>query len=247
MLRNKLPRMYELLDDQIASDVRTTFFRDFELSFASTPLKWKQIAHMEAELAGLDIAAWDHLKEKAGPLFAKHHARRGWESALNELNEARAYNYLVSRGCTNVAFIPRLETKTPDLRARLGEADVLCEAKTINKSEIAVNARIQQAVRSIATRLPDEFFRKIAAATRSAAKQMADYCKATKTKRFVFFVINFDDELHEYVDDYLVQIEERRDEFLLPHLEIAIQVKPKYYVASADPQDWQTITFLGQK
>jgi hypothetical protein len=236
--------MYELLDSQIAPDLRTNFFRDFEFSIASNPLKWKQIAHMEAELAGLDDAAWDHLKGKAGPLFAKHHATRGWESALNELNEARAYNYLVSRGCTDVTFIPRLETKTPDLRARLGETDVLCEAKTINKSEIAVNARMQQAVQSIEARLPDEFFEKIAATTKSAAKQMADYCK--NTRRFVFFVINFDDGLHEHVDDYLVQIEGRRDEFLLPHLEIAIQVKPKYYAASADPQGWQTITFSGR-
>ena len=45
-------------------------------------------------------------------------------------------------------------------------------------------------------------------------------------------MINFDDSLHEYVDDYLAQIQQRKEEFVVPGLEIVLDVKPKFYSAS---------------
>jgi hypothetical protein len=231
MCSAELPRVYELVAS--LKDAPRSYFKNFVTSIRDNPLKRKHFIDIEAELARLDAVAWDHLRTKVGPLFMKKEKARGWQGAFSELNEAKAYNFLIRRGCTSVEFIPRRsDSKTPDLRAKLGSVDVLCEAKTINRSEREVVARTRNGVSSVANRLPTEFFTKLTSTIRRADQQMAASSSAPDIKRIVYLVINFDDSLHEYVDDYLAQIQQRKEEFVVPGLEIVLDVKPKFYSAS---------------
>ena len=143
----ELPRTYELVVS--LKGAPKSYFENFATSLRENAIKMKYFVDIEAELAGLDSAAWDHLRTKIGPLFMKKEKLRGWQGAFSELNEAKAYNFLIRSGYTSVEFIPRnRDTKTPDLRAKLGNADVLCEAKTINRSERAIVAQLRRTASS---------------------------------------------------------------------------------------------------
>jgi hypothetical protein len=243
MCSAELPRVYELVAS--LKDAPRSYFKNFVTSIRDNPLKRKHFIDIEAELARLDAVAWDHLRTKVGPLFMKKEKARGWQGAFSELNEAKAYNFLIRRGCTSVEFVPRRsDTKTPDLRAKLGSVDVLCEAKTINRSERAVVARIRNDVSSVANRLPTEFFTKLTSTIRRADQQMAASSSAPDIKRIVYLVVNFDDSLYEYVDDYLAQIQQRREEFVVPGLEIVLEVKPKFYSATLASAAPRTLNFI---
>jgi hypothetical protein len=232
MCSAELPRVYELV--ACLKGAPKSYFRNFAASLRDNPIKLKHFIDIEVELAALDVAAWDHLKTKVGPLFMKGEKVRGWQGAFSELNEAKAYNFLVRRGYTYVEFIPRRsDAKTPDLRAKMGNVDVLCEVKTINRSKRAVRAKTQAIVSSVSSLLPAEFFSKLALTIRGADQQMAAFSLAPALKRIIYLVINFDDRLHECVDDYLVQIQEKREEFMMPGLEIILDVKPEFYSATS--------------
>ena len=232
MCSAELPRVYELVAS--LKGAPRSYFKNFATSLRDNPIKRKHFIDIEVELAALDAAAWDHLRTKVGPLFMKGEKVRGWQGAFSELNEAKAYNFLVRRGYTCVEFIPRRsDAKTPDLRARMGNINVLCEVKTINRSERAVREKIQAVVSSVSNLLPVEFFSKLASTIRGADQQMAVFSSALDMKRIVYLVINFDDRLHECVDDYLVQISEKREGFMMPGLEVILDVKPEFYSATS--------------
>ncbi len=228
-----LPKVYELVAS--LKGAPRSYFKNFAASLRDNPIKRKHFVDIEADLAALDAAAWEHLKANVGPLFKKGEKIRGWQGAFSELNEAKAYNFLVRRGYTCVEFIPRRsEVKTPDLRAKMGNADVLCEVKTINRSDRAVLAQAQ--VTAISNLLPIGFFSKLASTVRGADQQMAAFSSAPNMKRIIYIVINFDDRLHECVDDYLVEISEKREKFMMPGVEVVLDVKPEFYAAtSASP------------
>jgi hypothetical protein len=237
MSREELPRISELIDslnDRVSSD---TYFQNFENSIADErSAKRKHFVHIEAELAGLDLASWNHLKKKVGPLFEQRHRNRGWQPAFDKLNEAKAYNYLVGLGCSRVEFIPESAEpgqKTPDLRGRLGTTRVLCEVKTINPSDDEAKARGQMIARSIQGCLPDGFFHKLTSTLMRAKNQMDTHCQYDGIRRIVYVIINFDDNMHEYVEDYLGQLQEFVVGFLLPTVDIVFDVKPKFYSATS--------------
>lgn len=209
-----LPRVYELAAS--LKGARKSYFRNFTASIRDHPLKRERFVEIEAELATLDAAAWEHLKASVGPLFLKNETARDWKGASSALNEAKAYNYLVRRGCTSVTFIPRrVDVQTPDLRARMGSLDVLCEAKTINRSQRAISPA---------------FFTKLASTVRRADRQMAAFSSQPNVKRIAYLVIDFASAMQDDVDDYLRQIQERREEFAVPGLEIILDVKARTLV-----------------
>lgn len=231
MCSAELPRVYELVAS--LKGAPKSYFRNFKTSLRDNPIKRKHFIDIEAELAALDAIAWDHLKANVGPLFIKGEKLRGWQGAFSELNEAKAYNFLVRRDYTCVGFIPRRsDTKTPDLRAKMENIDVLCEVKTINRSERAVRAQAQAIVSSVSNFLPVAFFSKLASTVRSADQQMAAFSSVPDVKRIVYLVINFDDAFHESVDDYLAQISKKREEFMVSGLEVILDVKPEFYSAT---------------
>ena len=62
---------------------------------------------------------------------------------------------------------------------------------------------------------------------RRADQQMAAFSSVPDVKRIVYLVINFDDALGQYIDGYLAQIQERREEFLVPGVEVVLDMKPR--------------------
>jgi hypothetical protein len=191
--------------------------------------------HLEAELAELDSAAWSQLKEKVVPLFEKKDSVRGWQAAFDKLNEAKTYKYLAKLGCVELSFIPESFVpgqKTPDLKGRLGGVSMLCEVKTINPSDDEANARGQMIARSIQGDLPEAFFAKLSSTLTKANTQMDSYCQDAAPRKLVYVILNFDDNLHEYVERYMGQIQDfcRRNE--LPCVEIVFDVKPMFYSAT---------------
>jgi hypothetical protein len=160
MFRKALPRVYELIDLIKDRSAPTAYFQDFDNSLRLEPLKKQVWLAREAELDKLDEDAWDCLKKEAR-FWARPHPKRGWEQLVSVLNQARAYLYLQSIGCSTVRFIPRSEKKTPDLEGDLNGRTVLCEVKTINISDTEANARCSGAGRPITGSLEDGFFRKL--------------------------------------------------------------------------------------
>lgn len=238
----ELSRVYELVAS--LKGAPKSYFKNFSASLRDNPIKRKHFIDIEVELASLDAAAWDRLKTNVGPLFMKGEKVRGWQGAFSELNEAKAYNFLVRRGYTCVEFIPRRsDTKTPDLRAKMAGVEILCEAKTINRSMRALVARTQALASPVSNFLPAEFFSKLALTIRRADQQMGAFSSSPDAKRIVYLVINFDDWLHEGVDDYLIQITEKRDDFVMPGLEVVLEMKPKFYSATPISPASHILTF----
>ena len=50
------------------------------------------------------------LKSEARPHLKAPDQKRRWPQLFDRLNEAKGYNHLVSIGCENVKFIPRVKT-----------------------------------------------------------------------------------------------------------------------------------------
>lgn len=189
---------------------------------------------LEMQLRGLDSEAWPFLKQEIIPLLTIKDPKRGWTQLFNRLNQANAYNYLASIGCTDIKFIPcAKDRKTPDLQAQLLSRKVLCEVKTINISEDEAEARTFYKVRNIELSLNDKFFNKLRSDLDQAKSQMADYCLDVNAKRVVYIIINFDDLLHEYADNYSAQINQYIANNPISNLEVVLDIKPPFYVASA--------------
>ena len=234
MCRNDLPRIYEI-HDGVRSSRPGSYFQDFEKSLVNYPVKRKHFLDIETDLAGLDTGAWTQLKAQVVPLFEKKHPIRGWQAAFDKLNEAKAYNYLVKLGCTELAFIPvssKSGRKTPDLKGALSTEHVLCEVKTINPSDDEAKARGQMITRAIQGRLPAPFFAKLTNALKTADAQMSSYRPNAGIRKIVYVILNFDDNLHEYVENYLVQLRDFYASAELPNVEIIFDVKPKFYSAT---------------
>jgi hypothetical protein len=235
--RADLPRIFEIRDCVARRGGSETYFQDFENSLANNPVKRKHFLHIETELGGLDLDAWTYLKTQVVPLFGKKNPPRGWQAAFDKLNQAKAFNYLVRCGCTQVAFVRESTVpgrKTPDLHGRLNTKNVLCEVKTINPSDDESAARVQMTARFIQGELPNAFFGKLTSTLKAAEKQMGSYCPNSDSQLIVYVVLNFDDSLNEYVDKYLEQIRSFCVSSPLPKVEIVFDTKPAYYSATSD-------------
>jgi len=217
------PRLTELRRDAGEPD---PYYFDIEHNSA---VQAKHVREIESDLQRLDDAAWDVLKTDLIPLVKKRHPQRGWQHLLNKLNEAKGYNYLVGIGCSDVEFIPRASTQTPDLKGRLGSRKVLCEVKTISPSDDEFGCRSGGSVRSIETQLSAEFFNKLRSTLEDAREQMLAYCPDTETKRVGYVVVNYDDILHEYALRYSAQLKAFVEGEPVPGLDIEFDIKPPYY------------------
>jgi hypothetical protein len=236
MHRTTLPRIFELRDLLRNPDTPSAYFRDFDSSIATEPVKRKHFIDIEADLQGLDPGAWDYLKHEVAPLFEQKDPARGWRAAFDKLNQAKAYIHLKRIGCTDVEFIPESPTrgqKTPDLKGQLGETKVLCEVKTINISQDEANARTAIVARSIQRHLSDAFFEKLRSTLKTAKDQMACYYPNDDARRMVYVIINFDDGLHEYVEAYSDQLRSFVSDSPEPGTDVIFDVKAAFYSATA--------------
>jgi hypothetical protein len=232
--RRELPRIYELRDLLPNPLPPEAYFQNLDRSLGEIPQKLRQFRDWERELEGLDRRAWSFLKGELAPLLTTRDPRRGWQPLFDKLNQARAYNHLKRAGYVHIEFVPvsiASNQQTPDLQATSGAGRVLCEVKTINVSEIEAERRAASGVGTTTDQLDAGFFRKLSSDVAVATAQMAAYDASPSAKRIIYFVINFDDRLHEYVDRYRDQIVRYVAANRSPDVEITLDIKPAFYSA----------------
>jgi len=174
--------------------------------------------------------------KKVAPLFKKRDLERGWQPALNELNEAKAYKYLHCHDYTDLEFIPESSKgKAPDLKGNLGSKVMLCEVKTINCSKKELAIRRDRSLRDIQANLSEEFLNKLCRTVAAANQQMVFYSKKNNSdEKIAYVIINFDDSLHEYVDRYSRQLAVFKDEKESKlGIKIVFDYKPAFYCSTA--------------
>jgi hypothetical protein len=211
MSRAEMPRVYELCDLIADRSDSSCYFQDFDRAVASETDRKKAWLAREREFQRLDDAAWQFLKDEALLYLSALDSKcRGWEQLISILNQARAYNYLVDRGCSNVRFVERAREKnreTPDLEAELDGARIVCEVKTLNASQAEIERRKSGGVGSGVNVLPISFFQKFDRTAQKAESQMLAYA-GPDAEHTVFFIVNFDDMLGEYKENYFTQIDD---------------------------------------
>ncbi|MCJ8141905.1 hypothetical protein MKI84_03160 [Ancylobacter sp. A5.8] len=231
MFRGQLPRIYELSDLIATPAPAGAYFHNLNASLAAIPQKLKQYRDIEAELQVLDYDAWACLKAKVEPDLKRKDALRAWEQAFNTLNEAKGYKYLVSAGYSDIRFIPVSGQSTPDLEAFEGSRRILCEVKTINRSDQQRETFARNEVFDVVDQLDEGFFTKLECSLNNAAKQMRAYCSEADTRRIAYVIINLDDILHEYADRYRVQLESFLVSKKPSDIEVVWDIKPPFYTS----------------
>lgn len=215
VLRTDLPRVLELSDAVGDAGTPHAYFRDFEKSLQTRPLKRRAFKVLESTLSTLDAEAWALLKQRAAAKATEPHQNRGrgWQALFDTLNEARGFQHLRSLGCANIRFIEcHRDQETPDLEATLGGQRVLCEVKTINISEHEATARLGSTsgapvVRTVPTTLGPAFMSKLDAALAKGVKQLDSADPTREARRFIFCVLHFDDAIGDYQPSYLREID----------------------------------------
>jgi hypothetical protein len=210
MSRSELPRVYELIDLIDDRAHPNSYFQNFERSIEDGVEKRNVWLAREKELQRLGREAWGFLKDEALPyLTACSYCGRGWEQLISMLNQARAYNFLLDLGCSEIRFISRIKgQETPDLEARSDSIPVICEVKTVNKSAQEAEARQSGAPSFTLTTLDPGFFNKLTADLEKAKCQMVSYNNSPDVRHIAFVVVNFDDQLGEYKTDYYKEIDQ---------------------------------------
>jgi hypothetical protein len=210
VFRAELPRLYELKDSVGDPASPDAYFCNFDQDLARSAHVKEIYLRYERDLQGLDGKAWEHLKAAAlRRVTARDKKGRGWQQLFDILNEARAYSYLKSLGWTNLRFIPRSPTRTPDIEGSRASDRVLCEVKTINISNVEVAFRTGQVkVRSGQVALPAEFLEKLRNTVEKAKQQLLAFDPGRAAAHLVYLNVLFDDFLGELKEAYFRQIDD---------------------------------------
>ncbi len=234
MCRDEFPRIFELRDllpTPLPEGVAFPSLDETSIQFAP---KRKFLRDIGAELQSLDAVGWAALKAKLTPL-PKSHKTRVLEPLYNILNEAKAYNHLKRIGCINIHFIPESKVKgqkTPDLGADAQGQKVLCDVKTINRSDVEVDRANSGGVGTTKEQLDAGFFRKLKSDLEYAKKQMLAYDPDKAMRKIAYVIVNYDDNLHECGNLYESQISQFRANNPIPDLEVEFDIKPPFYTAT---------------
>lgn len=183
---------------------------------------------IEAALQALDAPGWAEFKARMTP-WPKSHPKRGLEPLLNALNEARAFKFLLDMGFSNVHFIPASKMRrqrTPDLGAEDHGRQVLCDAKTVNRSDEEVHRFRSGGVGTTTAQLPPEFFDKIRRTCEDAKKQMTSHDPSGLARKIVYIFVNFDD--HEPSASYRCELDQFRLSNPIAGLEIYFESQPPW-------------------
>jgi len=248
-----LPRLFELVG---VNGAFAKYLRDTD-SQAHIPIKRKVLRDFEEDLSSLDDEAWAFFKTKAQsksclegeysqkanetPKIAQEkgygglHLCRSWQPLFDLRSEVRGYRYLKSIGCNDVRFIPENTgqgQQTPDLRGTLGGLTVLCEVKTINRSDDAVASSFFSLVADEQIKLSDGFFKQISKNIGKSIKQIESYGSRDNTLKIIYFFFDFDDNLGEYIKYYACQLDEIKMQYNCRETEILFDYHPSGYWAS---------------
>lgn len=204
-----MPRVFELRDLIEQPLAPSAYFQDFETVLGDRLARAIWLAR-EREFQRLDAVSWEALKSEARPYLTLHDPNgRGWQQLIDVLNQARAHNYLVELGCSDVQFVPRNNKReTPDLEGTLNTRRVLCEVKTVNISDDEANRRNTGRADYISNSLNEQFLKKLKCTLGKAKSQMEVYDVGGNARRIAFLIINFDDSFAEYKADYYSQIDQ---------------------------------------
>jgi hypothetical protein len=230
MCRGDFPRIFELRDSLPDPLPEGVAFPALDQTIVEYPQKRKFLREVEAELQGLDARAWAALKAKLAPL-PKKHKKRVLQPLYDTLNEAKGYNYLARIGCTNVRFIPESAIKgqkSPDLGADAQGRTVLCDVKTINISDKEVDRRRSGGVGMSTDQLETGFLNKLKSDLEHAKAQMMAYNPGGIARKIAYVVVNYDDGLHEYADQYWPQIDQFLADNPIADLEVEFDIKPPF-------------------
>ncbi len=229
MFRKEFPMIYEIIFDQILDrNCESAYGRNFETILQSCPEAKRRWLRIEKALQGLDPCSQKVLKKKVFPYLTKKHAGRGWHQLFDILNEAQAYNYLITLGCSDVHLIPesiKNGEQTPDLGGIWCFGKVLCEVKTINISdeEAKVRASDKPIVQNTQAQLEKPFFVKLRSCITKAENQLKAYDSANSARLIVYIFIIFDEyPFCEYKERYFQQIDQDLSENPVNGIELVI-------------------------
>ena len=236
MLQDELPRVYELRNLIDEPNSLEAYFQDFESSISQDPSgvsKKDFWLKREEEFQFLDHKSWEFLKNKALPYLTVRDPNRGWQQLISILNESRGYIYLTKIGCSDVQFISEatsLNTKRPDVEGNLNSVIILCDVKTLFKSDIANDISNKGQVSTIEATLSLGFFKKLKSTIESANQQIKDYQneryqKEKDLRRVVYLIPNFEEGLGEHNASYFAQIDQYLGEIGPLEIEMVFRVE----------------------
>jgi len=215
MFRKEFPMIYEFLLDQITDrEDENAYGRNFENRLQSSPEYKRLFLPIEKALQVLDPCSKKFMKDKVRKYLTKKRAGRGWHQLFDTLNEALAYKYLLSLGCSQVRLIPESPKKgeqTPDLEGVLFSGKVLCEVKTINisKEEADIRASDIPIVQNTQIQLEKPFFDKLMSCIKKGEEQLISFNSDKNARLIIYIPINFDDyPFCEYKEMYFQQIDQ---------------------------------------
>jgi len=208
-----LPRLNELHARSI--DVRNSYFTPSLTEVLLTDAAAQKFFHEhEQNLGALSAEAWAQFLKKAmeDRVCVRREPVRANQPLFDFLNEAKAYVYLQRIGCKDIAFIAKAAVRTPDLQAKLEGTRVVCEVKSINRSDKDSNA-LSTLIRSVEwarglrrrgvsvpqikqayppPELGPEFYKKLTDRLNDAQAQIAAFCAETPAKKIVYLVFDAD-------------------------------------------------------
>jgi hypothetical protein len=144
----------------------------------------------------LDAAALDDMLRRATPkvTFRDRKRNRDWAALIDVLNEAKGYEYLVSRGYSHIRYLPNSNVaQSPDLLAESPEPGALLEVKSIHQSDCDI-AQLGK-IRSAAYQISDGLKRKIVSDYKKAIDQCAEVDPSKTRKWFLFLCIDVDSDI----------------------------------------------------
>ncbi len=205
-----MPRFSELL-----CELRSMFPRDWYLarvaeSIAIIPQARSMFETYERAISTLNDSSWNILKQKAISHFPNNIDDRGKQAFFNQLNEAFAFRFLLSRGYDQIGFVPEdthksRRKKTPDIHFMRNNAMAYCEVKTlsISQDEI-VRARSGDVYDTcIYEQLDTPFLEsKLVSALDIATQQITSH----GADGVIYLIVNFDNFTLNYYSTYRKQI-----------------------------------------
>ena len=219
-----MERIKELITEVGKRYPKSDFFSDFEMSCQADDQKKKAYSTYNEALTRLDDTSWKILKQKALAHYSNQRPGQTKQGFFNQLNEAFAYQYLVSRGFKNVCFVEERKVKTADIGFTQDGKQRYCEVKTIGISQDEIKRR------SICedTDPQDKTFwstgaENVCLSAEFLSKLLKDVCYAREqisemesmnsslssekpTNGLVYIVANFDDFTMDYYKEYLEQL-----------------------------------------
>ena len=194
------PRLYDLFCQSVKQN-EMNYFIGIEEQLKN-PLNRKKYEILEKDLEVLDDIAWQSLKQKIlkDNYLTIRDDLRGWYQLFNAFSEAKGYLFLKSENCTEIYFIPKVNTRTPDLCGKYKDKKILLEVKTVNRSNnnlfwIKENSNFNSGhmtAREVENGMSDFLKNKIISSIISAKRQLCEYACIGVIRKIVYLVITLD-------------------------------------------------------